>query len=39
MDVLLPGSRKPERRNERSDDAGTGAVATERAGVSLGKGA
>lgn len=35
MDVLLPGSRKPERRSERSDDAGTGAAATERAGIGL----
>jgi hypothetical protein len=37
MDVLLPASRKLERRSERSDDAETGAAATDRACVSLGK--
>jgi hypothetical protein len=39
MDVLLPASRELERRSERSDDAETGAASTERAGISLGKGA
>jgi hypothetical protein len=39
MDVLLPGSRKPECRSERSDHTVTGAAATERAGINPGKGA
>ena len=37
MDVLLAAARSQNPGSERSDDAETGVVATDRAGVSLGK--